>query len=113
MRIIITSPIPEGGIGGPASVARHIQTECVRLGDQVQLVAPTASDMRLPSALRQLVLFVRLLGPISRADVVLALDPVSTGFPAALVASIVRKPVVLRVGGDFRGESFVERSRGA
>jgi hypothetical protein len=111
MNIVITSPIPEGGVGGPASVMSHIQAECIRLGDRVELVAPTRTEMRLPSVLRQWVLFVRLFGPIARTDTVLVLDPVSTGFPAAIVASIVRKPVVLRVGGDFLWESFVERTK--
>lgn len=110
MRIVIMSPIPEGGVGGPASVAGHIVAECTQLGDRVELVVPTATEMRLPSAVRQGLLFLRLFGPVGRADVVLAFDPVSTGFPAILVASVLRKPVVLRVGGDFLWESFVERT---
>ncbi len=111
MNIVITSPIPQGGVGGPASVAGQIRDECTRLGDNVRVVSPTATEMRVPTVVRQAILCLRLLEPIAHADIILALDPVSTGFPATILARIFRKRIILRVGGDFLWETFVERTK--
>lgn len=111
MKILITSPIADGGVGGPASVARELRTACVRAGDTVEVVAPKVKDMKLPSGIRQIVLMIRFIPYVWRADVVLALDPVSTGFSVTSVAKIFGKPVVLRIGGDFLWESYVERTQ--
>jgi glycosyltransferase involved in cell wall biosynthesis len=45
------------------------------------------------------------------ADFVLALDTLSTGFPATLAGFFLRVPVLLRTGGDFLYEQYVERTR--
>lgn len=111
MKILITSPITDGGVGGPASVARELDTVFSSAGDTVEVVAPTTSEMNFPVGVRQAVLMVRLVPYVRRADVVLVLDPVSTGFSAACVAKLFGKPVVLRIGGDFLWESYVERTQ--
>jgi len=44
-----------------------------------------------------------------RRDVIIALDTASVGVPAALCAFIFRKRLIIRVGGDFVWESYVNR----
>jgi hypothetical protein len=45
-----------------------------------------------------------------KSDFILALDTVSVGWPAALAAKILRKKIIIRIGGDFLWESYVERT---
>jgi glycosyltransferase involved in cell wall biosynthesis len=43
------------------------------------------------------------------ADAILVLDPVSTGLPAALAARFLRKPLILKVVGDYAWEQGRQR----
>lgn len=63
------------------------------------------------SGLRHFLFFCRLLPKLYRDDILLALDQVSVGLPAAMACLLLRKPLILRVEGDFLWESFVERTR--
>ena len=43
------------------------------------------------------------------ADLFLALDPVSVGFPATLVSLLLRKPLVVKIVGDYAWEQGTQR----
>lgn len=45
------------------------------------------------------------------ADFVLALDTFSVGLPATLAARILNIPIIIRTGGDFLWEGYVERTK--
>jgi glycosyltransferase involved in cell wall biosynthesis len=79
---------------------------------------------RFPKIFRPAVYLALLLRRGRSADVILALDPVSTGFPAAIAAMLLRKPLVAKIVGDrawehghqFHGitaspDEFVRRKR--
>lgn len=100
----------EGSIGGPSSVARNLAREFNAMGEAASVFAPRTKDMRLPVGIRQCGMFARLIGQIRESDVVLMLDPVSTGLPAVIAAKLLHKPSVLRIGGDFLWESYVNRT---
>jgi glycosyltransferase involved in cell wall biosynthesis len=53
--------------------------------------------------------FFAVLVAAQTADVVLALDPVSVGFPAALAAWISGKPFIVKIVGDFAWEQGTQR----
>jgi glycosyltransferase involved in cell wall biosynthesis len=42
-------------------------------------------------------------------DIVYALDPISVGIPARIVALIMRKPFIIRLGGDYAWEQGQQR----
>jgi hypothetical protein len=45
-----------------------------------------------------------------RIDFIIALDTFSVGWPATLAAKILRRKILIRTGGDFLWESYVERT---
>ena len=45
-----------------------------------------------------------------RSDLVIALDTFSVGLPAVMAAKIFGKKIIIRTGGDFLWEQFVERT---
>lgn len=63
----------------------------------------------LPPLVRHVVYGLRLLPSALRSDVILGFDTWSTGLPALLVARLLGKTFVVRIGGDVLWESYVER----
>ena len=110
MRIVISSPVPLTATAGPATVLRELTTAYEALGDEVHAVTFSSLEKKLPIGLRQLIFFVRVLPRCFFADVVLMLDPASTGPAMALAAWITGRRSLVRIGGDFLWESYVERT---
>jgi hypothetical protein len=65
---------------------------------------------KFPTGLRHVLYFLKLCFVAQGADYIIALDIFSVAFPASLFAKLFNKKVVVRVGGDFLWESFVERT---
>jgi glycosyltransferase involved in cell wall biosynthesis len=59
--------------------------------------------------LRHALFFLRCVAGAWRSDLVLAQDTVSAGFPAMLAARLLRRPLVVRVPGDYAWEQAVQR----
>ncbi len=117
MKIVVATPLYPPDSGGPATYA-HILYE--HLGgtqesgegkearDTVVLVK--FSEVRAqPRLLRHAVYFWKVLKAARAADLVLALDPVSTGLPAMLAARILGKPFVVKIVGDYAWEQGKQR----
>lgn len=126
MRIVIATPLWPPELGGPANYAKNLFTEFKKLGHWVEVVSFTRDNslvdsgdlrknsfvsLKYPSGLRHFLFFCRLLPKLYKADILLALDCFSAGFPSVLACLVLRKPLVLRLEGDFLWESFVERTR--
>jgi glycosyltransferase involved in cell wall biosynthesis len=118
MKLVIATPLYPPESGGPATYARllvdHLPTLKTDGGkenserDEVALVK--FSDVRhLPKIIRHVVYFFNVHKAARSADVILALDPVSTGLPAALAAKILKKPFVVKIVGDFAWEQGRQR----
>lgn len=108
LRVVIATPLypPEGG--GPATYASMLMELLVREGVEATLVK--FSDVRhLPKLVRHIAYAYRVWRAARSADVVLVLDPVSTGLPAAFAAMLARKPFVVKVVGDYAWEQGVQR----
>jgi glycosyltransferase involved in cell wall biosynthesis len=109
MRIVIATGIYPPDIGGPALYAKGVREALERSGHKVRIV--TFGNVRSwPSGLRHVAYACKLFAAAWRADVMLAFDSYSTGVPAVFVATILRLPVVVRVGGDFVWEHYIERT---
>jgi len=119
MRIIIATGIFAPDIGGPASYAKTLGT---RLAAEHDVVVVTYSDVRrhasdvdlpfavervwrkTPRGLRHLLYLWRLYGIAKGADVILALNAVSAGYPASLVAKWRKTRFVVKIVGDAAWE---------
>lgn len=122
-RVFIGTPLFPPAVGGPATFVGRLAPELAAAGHPVAVLSypiPRGARTRgfllsgvsphWPSVAKHIVYFLKALRELARADVAIGLDPFIVGVPLVLAARILRKPVVLRVEGDFLWESFVERN---
>ncbi len=108
MKLLIATPLYPPEIGGPATYAKLLLEGLPANGVEVELVK--FSEVRhLPRLIRHYVYYRRVLQATKRADIVLALDPVSVGLPALLAARRAKKPFVVKVVGDYAWEQGQQR----
>lgn len=110
MRILIATGIFPPDIGGPATYAKNVKLEWEKEGHRVKVKAFHFEHF-LPSGLRHLYYFLKIIPEVLWCDFVFALDTFSVGWPATCVAKLLGKKIIIRTGGDFLWEGYVERSR--
>lgn len=108
-RIVIATPLYPPDIGGPAQYAKNLETVWRERGHNV-VIAYFGKFLRWPTGLRHLIYFFSLLSKTPRADFILALDTFSVGFSAVVAAKLLGKKIIIRTGGDFLYEWYVERT---
>ncbi|MEO8637394.1 MAG: glycosyltransferase family 4 protein [Candidatus Taylorbacteria bacterium] len=108
MKILIATGIYPPEIGGPATYARILSEELPKRGIEVD-VLPFRMVRKYPKVLRHIVYFFKIISSSSGAEIIFTQDPVSTGIPALLAASLTRKKLVLRVAGDYAWEQSRQR----
>jgi glycosyltransferase involved in cell wall biosynthesis len=109
MRILITTGITFSEIGGPAKYVKNLAKELEKLGFKVKILSYNL-EKRLPLGMRHFVYFLRTFFYSIFVDLIIGLDIFSTGFPAVLASKILKKKIILRVGGDFLWETYIERT---
>lgn len=109
MRLCIATPLYPPESGGPATYAKTLEDGLPALGWDVSLVK-FSEVKHLPKGIRHFVYLMRVLWEGKHADVILALDPVSVGLPAAIAAGVMRKPLVAKIVGDFAWEQGMQRA---
>jgi glycosyltransferase involved in cell wall biosynthesis len=109
IKILIATGIFPPDIGGPAQYAKNLAEELSARGNDVNILSYRI-EKRLPPVLRHMLYFFRVLFGLAGADLVIALDTFSVGLPAAAAAKLAGKKMIIRVGGDFLWESYVERT---
>jgi len=109
MKILICTGIYPPDIGGPAQYAKNLADEFSRRGNKVVVLA-FKLEKKLPTAIRHIFYFLRVICNIWGADLIIILDTFSVGWPAVLAAKIFKKKTILRTGGDFLWEQYVERT---
>lgn len=109
MRILIATGIYPPATSGPAQYAVALEHEFRSLGHDVR-IKTFGIERRLPSGIRHLWFFVRILPNVIRANVVFALDTFSVGWPAVVAARMLGKKIIIRTGGDFLFEQYIERT---
>jgi len=110
MRILITTGIYPPKIGGPAQYAKNLKETLEKLGHKVSVKTYDIED-HMPTGVRHLYFFFKIIFQVFRSDVVFALDTFSVGFPSVWVSKILGKKSIIRTGGDFLWEQYVERIR--
>lgn len=108
MKLVIATPLYPPEPGGPATYASLLMELLVREGVDPMLVK--FGDVRhLPKVIRHVKYAWRVYRAAKHADIVLVLDPVSTGFPAALACMLAKKPFVVKIVGDYSWEQGTQR----
>ena len=110
MKIVIASGTYPPSIGGSSYYAYHLAKVFKGKGHDV-VVVTYGIERLLPVGIRHIVIFFRILFSLIGSDVLLALDTFSVGVPGAYAAKLLNKPSVLRVGGDFLWEHYVNRTQ--
>lgn len=109
MRILIATGIYPPEIGGPAQYAMNLMEVWKKQGHEVSVGIFSRFNF-LPTGIRHFFYFFSILPKIIFADIVVVLDTYSCAFPTVLASSIFNKKVILRTGGDFLWEQYVERT---
>jgi len=109
MRFLIATGIYPPEIGGPAYYAKNLAETLRAKGHEVE-VGTFGSLKSLPSGIRHIALFLKLIPAAASVDVVIALDTFSAALPAYFATKLFRKPVIVRTGGDFLWEQYTERT---
>lgn len=99
---------PEGG--GPATYSKTLLDELPAHGIAVS-VLPFRTARAYPKWVRHFVYTALLFGRAFsfKPQVIFAQDPVSVGFPALIVSTVLRKTFVLKMVGDYAWEQSQNR----
>lgn len=108
-KILIATGIYPPDIGGPAQYAKNLAEQFAGLGCGVKVLSYRL-EKKLPIGLRHILYFLRVIFNLPAIDLIIALDSFSVGLPAVIAAKIFNKKIIIRTGGDFLWESYVERS---
>jgi glycosyltransferase involved in cell wall biosynthesis len=100
MKILITTGLSKGDVGGPAQYGLRLKEEFEKIGYKAKIVQYGSVESA----------FFKILPQVLWADRILALDTFSVGLPSVLLAKLFGKKVTVRIGGDFLWESYVERT---
>ena len=110
MKILMCTGIYPPQVGGPAQYAKEVAEQFRREGHEVRVLAYGRLERALPPLIRHELFFYKILRNLRDIDFVVALDTFSVGWPAVAAAKIFGKKIVIRTGGDFLWESYVERT---
>jgi glycosyltransferase involved in cell wall biosynthesis len=109
VKILLATGIYPPQIGGPAQYAKNL-AEAFRAQGHEVLVRTYELERKLPMGVRHLLFFLRSLWAMPGTDLVIALDTFSVAFPAVCAARLCGKKMMIRTGGDFLWEFYVERT---
>ena len=109
MRILISTGIYTPDIGGPAIYARNLYDTWKAEGYDVK-VAAYRWERAFPPIVRHFLFLLKVLRKGRNADLILVLDTWSAAVPTMVACTLLRKKYVIRTGGDFLWESYVERT---
>ncbi len=122
MKILIITGIFEPEIGGPAEYAPKLASKLIERGHEVKVLTYSDKpsydfDAKYPFPLERVVrtnkfsnyirFFRATLRNARHADVVYSLDWFTAGLPVALAARFLRKKYLLRIGGGYIWEKYL------
>jgi len=110
MKILITTGIYPPKIGGPAQYAKNLKEAFEKTGHTVNVKTYGLED-NLPTGIRHLFFFFKIIPSLISAEAIFILDTFSVGLPTILACKIFGKKGIIRTGGDFLWEQYVERTK--
>lgn len=106
--VIITGTYPPE-MGGQSQYSKNLKDVWLSQGYAVSVEVFSRFNW-LPSGLRHIIYFFSIIPKIIWSDYIFIIDTFSAALPATLAAWILGKKTVLRTGGDFLWEAYVERT---
>ena len=107
-RILIATGIYPPDIGGPATYTVFLERLLTQHGFSADVCTFTRVR-KFPKIIRHILYFVLLMKKGVASDGLYALDTVSVGVPACIASVLLRKPLYLRVPGDYAWEQGQQR----
>lgn len=108
MQIVIATGLYAPDIGGPATYVAMLERHLPQRGYTLKVVS--FRDVRgYPKVIRHIIYAWRVWRQARSADMIYALDPISVGLPALVAATVRRKKLLLRLGGDYAWEQGRQR----
>lgn len=108
MKVLVATGLYPPEIGGPATYAVLLESLLPEKAIAVEVV-PFLKVRRYPKIIRHVLYAYLLWNKSKTSDIMYALDPISVGLPALLIARIRRIPFLIRLGGDYAWEQGVGR----
>lgn len=108
LRTLVATPLYPPEIGGPATYSKILVDGMLDMGVLIR-VTRFSGVRQLPKILRHWTYAMHLLRQSRYVDILYAQDPVSVGFPAAIIAIITRKKFAVKIVGDYAWEQGVQR----
>ena len=108
MKVFIATPLYPPDAGGPATYAKLLKDEFPKKGVDV-FICSFSSVRKLPKIISHFVYLIKVLINSIGKDLILALDPVSVGYPASWVAKILNKKFIVKIVGDYAWEQGRQR----
>lgn len=108
-KILISTGIYPPEIGGPSFYAQGLENVWKKSGFDVRVSVFSKFNF-LPTFIRHLFFMMNILPNVLRSDLIIILDTFSCAFPTVILGKIFGKKMILRTGGDFLWESYVERT---
>lgn len=109
MKILISTGIYPPDIGGTAQYARNLYETWKSQGHDVK-VAAYRWERAFPPFVRHFLFFTKIIRKGWNADMILLLDSWTAAVPTMLACILMRKKYIVRLGGDFLWETYVERT---
>jgi len=109
MRILISAGLYPPDIGGPSQYARNLYETWKAEGHDVK-VAAYRWERAFPPGIRHLLFLSKVIRKGWNSDFILVLDTWSAAVPTMWACRLMGKKYVVRTGGDFLWESYVERT---
>jgi len=110
MRILVVTPLTPPDPGGPSYYSVALKEALEGRGDEVDLIA-FKEVRKYPSMIRHFLFLYKVLWKAKNVEALIILDTVSVALPAVLAGFILGKKMVVRVGGDFVWERYIERTQ--
>jgi glycosyltransferase involved in cell wall biosynthesis len=109
-RILISTGVYPPKIGGPAQYSKNLKVAFEKAGHKVS-IATFRSEDRLPTGIRHLFFCLKILPRLILSDFVIVMDTFSVALPTIFLSKIFGKKTIIRTGGDFLWENYVERTK--
>lgn len=109
MKILISTGIYPPDIGGPAQYARNLYETWKKQNHEVK-VAAYRWERAFPTFVRHFLFFLKIFRKGWNANMIVVLDTWSAAVPTMYACGLMRKKYIIRTGGDFLWESYVERT---
>lgn len=109
MNILITTGIFPPKIGGPSEYSKNLKNALEKAQNRVK-IGTFGLEEHLPTGVRHLYFLIKIAPSVLWADLIICMDTFSVALPSVLLSKIFGKKTIIRTGGDFLWEQYVERT---